>query len=71
MNLKLSITYIANIDNMLFFIKAFFGICFLLVLFCIGIIILGEYLADTFKGSKFDKWWKNNVITQIPEDYED
>ena len=56
---------------MFFLIKAFFGICFLLVLFCIGIIILGEYLVDTFKGSKFAKWWNNNVITQMPEDYED
>ena len=35
------------------------------------VIILGTYLADTFKGSKFDKWWKRNVITQIPDDYED
>ena len=35
------------------------------------LMILGTYLADTFKGSKFDKWWKRNVITQIPDDYED
>ena len=35
------------------------------------VIILGTYLADTFKGSKFDKWWNKHIITQIPEDYED
>jgi hypothetical protein len=55
---------------MLFFILAFFGTCTLLVLFCIGVIILGTYLADTFKGSKFDKWWNKHIITEIPEDYE-
>ena len=56
---------------MFFFIKIFFFICLWIFLFCVGVIILGEYLADTFKGSKFDKWWKRNVITQIPDDYED
>ena len=34
------------------------------------VIILGTYLADTFKGSKFDKWWNKHIITEIPEDYE-
>jgi hypothetical protein len=56
---------------MLFFILAFFGTCTLLVLFCIGVIILGEYLAGKFESSKFAKWWKKNVITQMPDDYED
>ena len=36
---------------MLFFILAFFGTCVLIVFFCIGVIILGEYLAGKFKGS--------------------
>ena len=56
---------------MLFFILAFFGTCTLLVLFCIGVIILGEYLAGKFESSKFAKWWKKNIITQMPDDYED
>jgi len=55
---------------MLFFILAFFGTCTLLVLFCIGVIILGEYLVGKFKGSKFDKWWNKNIITHVPEDYD-
>ena len=53
---------------MFFFIKAFFFICFLVVLFCIGVIILGEYLADTFKDSKFDKWWRRHIIDEVDKD---
>ena len=34
------------------------------------LMILGTYLADTFKDSKFDKWWKRHIIDEIPEDYE-
>jgi hypothetical protein len=56
---------------MFFFIKAFFFICSLVVLFCIGVIILGEYLAGKFESSNFAKWWKKHIITQMPEDYED
>ena len=56
---------------MFFLIKAFFFICFLAILFCVGILILGEYLVDKFKDSKFTKWWRKNVISEMPEDYED
>jgi len=56
---------------MFYLIKAFFFICFLIVILVIVGIIIGEYFAGKFKNSKFTKWWKNNVITQIPEDYED
>ena len=56
---------------MFYLIKAFFFISLVAVLFCIGIIILGEYLVSKFESSKFAKWWKKNVITQMPDDYED
>jgi hypothetical protein len=35
------------------------------------IVILGTYLADTFKDSKFDKWWRCHIIDDIPEELED
>jgi hypothetical protein len=35
------------------------------------VVILGTYLADTFKGSKFDKWWRRHIIDDIPEELED
>jgi len=56
---------------MFYFIKAFFFISLVVVLFCIGIIILGEYLTGKFSNSKFAKWWNKYVITQMPDDYED
>jgi len=56
---------------MFFLIKAFFFICFVIVFFSIILLIIGEYLAGKYKDSKFAKWWKRNVITQMPEDYED
>jgi len=56
---------------MFYFIKAFFLICLVAVLFCIVIIILGEYLVSKFESSKFAKWWNKYVITQMPDDYED
>lgn len=56
---------------MFYLIKAFFLICFMVVVFGIIILIIGEYLTGKFKDSKFAKWWKKNVITEMPEDYED
>jgi hypothetical protein len=41
------------------------------VLFCIGIIILGEYLVSKFESGKFAKWWKKNVISPMPDDYDE
>ena len=35
------------------------------------VIILGTYLADTFKDSKFDKCWRRHIIDEIPEELED
>jgi hypothetical protein len=55
---------------MLFFILAFFGTCALIVFFCIGVIILGEYLVSKYENSKFAKWWRKNVVSPMPEDYE-
>ena len=56
---------------MFFFLKAFLFISIVIVIFLIGLIILGEYFTSKFKDSKFTKWWKKNVITEMPEDYED
>jgi hypothetical protein len=55
---------------MFYLIKAFFFISLIAVLFCIGIIILGEYLTDKFSNSKFAKWWRKKVISEMPDDYE-
>ena len=35
------------------------------------VIILGTYLADTFKDSRFDKWWRRHIVDDIPEELED
>ncbi len=56
---------------MFYFIKAFFFICFVILFFSIILLIIGEYFAGKFKGSKFAKWWNDNVITHMPDDYED
>jgi hypothetical protein len=32
------------------------------------VIILGTYLADTFKDSKFDKWWRRHIIDEVDKD---
>ena len=55
---------------MFYFIKAFFFISLIAVLFCIGIIIFGEYLTDKFGNSKFAKWWKKNVVSEMSDNYE-
>ena len=55
---------------MFYFIKAFFFISLITVLFCIGIIILGEYLTGKFSNSKFAKWWKKNVVSEMSDNYE-
>ena len=56
---------------MFYFIKAFFFICFMVVVFAIVVLIIGEYFVRKFKNSKFADWWNRHVITQMPEDYED
>lgn len=55
----------------MYFIKVFLLICGLIIMFCVGFIHLGEYFAFKFEGSKFDKWWKRNIIDNIPKDLED
>ena len=55
---------------MFYFIKTFFFISLIAVLFCIGIIILGEYLTGKFSNSKFAKWWKKNVVSEMSDNYE-
>jgi len=35
------------------------------------VIILGTYLSSKTKGSKFDKWWRRNIVDEIPEHLED
>ena len=56
---------------MFYFLKAFLFISIVIVIFLIGLIILGEYLTGKFKESKFAKWWKKTVITEMPEDYDE
>ena len=56
---------------MFFFLKAFLFISIVIVIFLIGLIILGEYLTGKFKDSKFAKWWKKNVVSEMPEDYDE
>jgi len=56
---------------MFYFIKVFLFISVVILLFLIGLIIIGEYLTGKFEDSKFAKWWKRNVITQMPDDYDE
>lgn len=56
---------------MFYLIKAFFFICLVVVLFCVAIILIGEYLTDKFSNSKFAKWWRKNVVSPMPEDYDE
>jgi hypothetical protein len=48
-----------------FIIMLLFGVSSILT------IILGEYFAKKNENGKFAKWWRRNVITQMPDDYED
>ena len=54
-----------NVIAMVFFWVFLISISSLLV------IIFGTYLSSKTKGSKFDKWWRRNVIDEIPEHLED
>ena len=49
----------------------FFLSMVLLGVISILIILIGEYFAKKNENSKFAKWWRKNIITQMPEDYED
>jgi len=55
---------------MFYLIKAFLFISLIAVLFCVAIILIGEYLTDKFINSKFAKWWRKNVISEMPDDYD-
>jgi len=55
---------------MFYLIKAFLFIPLIAVLFCVAIILIGEYLVGKFESSKFAKWWRKNVISEMPDDYE-
>ena len=61
---------IIQLINMGHTIVIIFSWVFFISISALLVIILGTYLADTFKGSKFDKWWNKHIITEIPEDYE-
>lgn len=56
---------------MLFLLKVFLFISLAIVIFFVGLIILGEFLTGKFKSSKFAKWWKRNVVSEMPEDYDE
>ncbi len=45
-----------------------FSWVFLISIGAFLVIILGTYLADTFKDSRFDKWWKRNIIDEVDKD---
>jgi len=50
--------------------------CFLLMMVVLAVIsiltiLIGEYFAKKNESGKFANWWRRNVITQMPEDYED
>ena len=48
-----------------------FSWVFLISIGALLVVILGTYLADKFKDSKFDKWWRRHIIDDIPEELED
>jgi len=56
---------------MLIRLFCFFLVMILLAVMSILTIIVGEYFDKKYESSKFEKWWRKNVITQMPEDYED
>jgi hypothetical protein len=45
-----------------------FSLVFLISLGVLLVIILGTYLTDVFKDSKFDKWWKRHIIDKVDKD---
>ncbi len=45
-----------------------FSWVFLISIGAFLVVILGTYLADTFKDSRFDKWWKRNIIDEVDKD---
>ena len=44
---------------------------FLISITSLLVIIFGTYLSGKVKGSRFDKWWRRNVVDDIPEHLED
>jgi hypothetical protein len=63
--------YITQLINMGHAIVVIFSWVFFISIGALLVIILGTYLADTFKDSKFDKWWRRHIIDEIPEELED
>ena len=53
--------------------KLFYFFLFMVLLGVISIltILIGEYFAKKNESGKFANWWRRNVITQMPDDYED
>jgi len=45
-----------------------FSLVFLISIGVLLVVILGTYLADTFKDSKFDKWWRHHIIDEVDKD---
>ena len=52
-------------------IVVIFSWVFFISISALLVVILGTYLADTFKDSNIDKWWKRHIIDDIPEELED
>ena len=47
-------------------IVVIFSWVFFISISALLVVILGTYLADTFKDSRFDKWWRRHIIDDIP-----
>jgi hypothetical protein len=63
--------YITQLINMGHAIVVIFSWVFFISISALLVVILGTYLADTFKDSRFDKWWRRHIIDDIPEELED
>lgn len=51
-------------------IIAFFMICMALVIICIGIIILGEWIIVKSPNSTFTKWWNRHIVTRVDDRFD-
>lgn len=41
------------------------------ILICAILIIIGEYFSNKYPNSKFNKWWNKNVVTKMPDNYDE
>ena len=49
-------------------ISVVFFCVFLISTSSLLVIIFGTYLSSKTKGSRFDKWWRRNVIDEVDKD---